>query len=594
MGRRLAFNIRGVYYETYEETLMRFPNTLLGNPILRAPFCNGEKNEFYFDRSHHIFDTILFFYQSGGILAKPDTIDDNEFQDELRFFGIIKDPVAKNLPNAERRKFRQKLWLFMECPESSIFARIFACFSLLMIIISTVTYCLETVNCTALRLCNKPPTSIGHLAPGSLWRILESIYTTWFFVEYILRCTSQPKKRKFIFSVLGIVDLAAILPFLITVLFIQKQNNNVIRLLRFLQIFRILKLTRHSKSLQLLGKSLYYCKGQISLLLVFFFINCLACGSVLYWIEKSSPKSRGTSIMDTMWFCVISMTTVGYGDIVPQTSLGKVMGAVTILVGIVVLFHIFIPVYLSYFALLYELSFLNQLEKEELEKEQDPKPEPKAISKMSTAVSSIRRPRPSVTMSRSPSVGTREGFSPARKQSVVVEDTFMRKIKYDYLRKISSTESPFDWKPSAMDSAVNDSTSSIRSGLRMRTILDSTGSSDTEKDTDHLSYDNNKGSETNISKMSSRGRRKAVVDRPKIFADLYENSQRFPTVLPRQNRSASVTVAPTTSKGRTFSESDDCENKRFLQSHRKALSLQWFNLEHQDAMLEEAESLSDI
>eukprot|EP00794_Sanderia_malayensis_P010163 gene10163-11203_t len=576
MGRRLAFNIRGVYYETREETLMRFPNTLLGDPMLRAPFCNVENNQFYFDRSHQIFDTILFFYQSGGILAKPDNIDDTEFQDELRFFGIIKDPVAKNTPVPTYRKLREKLWMFMDCPSSSIPARVFACFSLLMIVISTVTYCLETVNIPPFKAHHNFVTITGHLQTFSLWITLEFLYAGWFTIEYMLRCFTQPKRRTFIFSVLGLVDLAAILPFYGIIILVKYKIKTGVRLLRVVQIFRILKVTRYSTSLQLLGKSLYYCKGQISLLLVFFFINCLACGSVLYWIEKNASNSRTESIMDTLWFCIISMTTVGYGDIVPQTALGKIMASVTILVGIVALFHIFIPVYLSYFALLYELSYLTEIEKEELCKEQEQMPQPQKHAKASGHSSSLRRPRPSVTTA--PNLGKIDAYAQGKKASITTDDTFMRKIKYDYLRKISSTESPLDWKSSAMELS-NETSTSIRGGIRRRAILDSAGNSDIDEDSDNV-----------IAKQTNncvRGRRKAVVVQPDMMQGSQNKLRKISDDLSRYSRS----ISPIGCRERSLSTDNE---SRISKLHRKAMSLQLYNLEYNDGVLEEVDSLSEI
>ena len=581
MNRRLAFNIRGVYYETYEETLMRFPNTLLGNPALREQFCNAENNQFYLDRSHHIFDTILFFYQSGGILAKPDHVDEDDFQSELKFFGIIKDPVAMETPVVENFKFKRKLWLLFEYPKSSIAAKILAKFSLFMILISTLTYCLETVNSPFLKTGIHRGHKIGEMPPGSPWTILESIYTVWFFVEYILRFYSHEKKRTFVFSVLGLVDLLAIIPFIIIVFVIKHKSSTAVRVFKFLQIFRILKLTRYSKSLQLLGKSLYYCKGQISLLLVFFFINCFACGSMLYWIEKTSPKSKFATIMDTMWFCVISMTTVGYGDIIPQTDLGKVMGAMTILIGIVVLFHIFIPVYLSYFALLYELSILNQVEKETLEEEQEQKSDAKNPKKVNETPANRRPrpsvPRPSVSMSRSPSVSTREGVTQVRKQSVSKEETHMRRIKYDYLRKVSNTEATCDqsWKQQATDSDSFDSTSSRRSIVRQRATFDSTAITEDED-------------KPKMQQVKSRRRRKAVFEQPIIFADISEDLVTSPNSLTsRTSRSVSVAVqSPSSSEERKLS--DD----RGSRKTRKAMSLQMYHIER-IGRIDEAESSSD-
>lgn len=445
MTGRVVLNIRGVNYETYEETLSRFPNTLLGNSTLRKTYWNNRNREYYFDRNNHAFDAILFFYQSGGIIAKPECIDDDEFQEELHFFGIIKEKPSRVMMNDEFWQWRTRLWLLTNHKTTSVWSKLFALFSTIMIISSTITYCLETSltderdkkNSHQRMEMNKQDQSGISRVMNDYFFIFETIYVTWFALEYILRIASHPRRVSYMFSLLGFVDFIAIVPYFILASRTMSHFNVVIRIVKFLQILRILKISRYNKSLQLLGKSLNYCKGQISLLLIFFFINCLACGSVLYWVERSIDSRSNTGLMDTIWFCIISMTTVGYGDIVPKTSLGKLVAAITILVGIIILFHIFIPVYLSYFALLYEISILKALETSEKEREESQEPDDYSVHRRKSISSSVRKSYASVGRA---SICFHDTI--ARKQSMnFTEDTVMRKFKYDYLRKISSIES---------------------------------------------------------------------------------------------------------------------------------------------------------
>ena len=529
MSVRVTLNIRGTRFETYESTLQRFPNTLLGNPILLEPYFNAEKNEYCFDRSQYIFDTILFFYQSGGILAKPDFIDEDEFQEELRFFGILKDQSPINLPKTQKLKLRQHLWLLLEFPKSSIFAKIIARLSVIMIVVSTVTYCMETTIDDLFQPAKskRKPKIIGSLRSDSFWYVLETFYAAWFSLEYSLRIVSHPNKVSFLLSVLGFVDLLAIIPYICLVSGKLDHSEAATRTVRFLQIFRILKLSRYSKTLQLLGKSLYYCKGQISLLLVFFFINCLACGSILYWVERTMLPTPSASLMDTMWLCIISMTTVGYGDIVPQTSLGKLAGAVTILVGIVVLFHIFIPVYLSYFALLYEISILQSLEKSENERQPESKQEEdiKRHRRMSIS-SSVRKSRASIGMNRSPSVTAHESISPGRKPSVCAkEETVMRKVKYDYLRRLSSSESPLTASQKSLEQNSVDAPFLSRKGSLLRSFFDTP--SELAEAEDYSSVLLETGTEQRRPKPVLKRRRKAVFEQPHIQPEAIQDHERL-------------------------------------------------------------------
>eukprot|EP00112_Aurelia_sp_Birch-Aquarium-sp1_P017306 Seg3996.2 transcript_id=Seg3996.2/GoldUCD/mRNA.D3Y31 product="Potassium voltage-gated channel subfamily A member 2" protein_id=Seg3996.2/GoldUCD/D3Y31 len=587
MSIRVTLNIRGTCFETYESTLQRFPNTLLGNPILREPYFNAEKDEYCFDRSQYIFDTILFFYQSGGILAKPDYIDEEEFQDELRFFGILKDQSPINLPKTQKLKLRQRLWLLLEFPKSSIFAKIVARLSVIMIVISTLTYCMETTieDLFQPAKSKRKPKIIGSLPPDSFWYVLETFYAAWFALEYSLRIVSHPNKISFLMSVLGFVDLLAILPYICLVSGKLDHSEAATRTMRFLQIFRILKFSRYSKTLQLLGKSLYYCKGQISLLLVFFFINCLACGSILYWVERTMLPKPSASLMDTMWLCIISMTTVGYGDIVPQTSLGKLVCAVTILVGIVVLFHIFIPVYLSYFALLYEISILQSLEKSENEKQPESKQEEdmKRHRRMSIS-SSVRKSRASVVingMNRSPSVTARESISPGRKPSVCAKDEVMRKMKYDYIRRLSSSESPLTASQKSLEQNSFDAPFLSRKGSLLRSFFD-TPSELAETD-DYASVFLETVTEQRRPKPALKGRRKAVFEQPQIQPEAIQDYERL--IANRDKRSVSFSDERS-KEGSVGSTADS-----FGLQRRRASSMHGFGLTRQGEIVKEDHEL---
>ena len=520
-------NIRGVHFETYEETLSRFPNTLLGSTILRKPYWNREKNEYFFDRSHHLFDTILFFYQSGGIIAKPECFDEDEFQDELRFFGIIKEQSDLTLSQNRRCGLVNFLRLLTDYPQSSLFSKLFAAISVIMISISTITYCLETEDIFEWKKGEYGSFADGEIYQNSLFFVCETAYVCWFALEYILRLIGNHSRVRFLFSPLGFVDLLSIVPYAIMASGILVKFKATIRVLKFLQIFRILKISRYSNSLKLLGRSLFYCKGQISLLLIFFFINCLACGSVLYWVERTVCPSSSTSLMDTIWFCIVSMTTVGYGDIVPRTSLGKLVGSVTILVGIVILFHIFIPVYLSYFALLYEISILQTLERSgnEIDVQQE-EPDDIKNHRRKSITSSVRKSRASVVISRSPSTCVKESTSANRKLSFTIkEDNAMRRVKYDYLRKLSSTESPLTTSQKSLEHSFTESV------LPSRNV-------NTPIKTEH-SYTENAGMQENepknfeyqeedvflskvYSSSSGRSRRQAVYEQPILHPDAFD------------------------------------------------------------------------
>ena len=526
MAKRIVLNIRGVNYETYEETLVRFPNTLLGNSALRKLHWDAKRGAYYFDRNHYLFDAILFFYQSGGIIAKPDCIDDGEFQEELRFFGIINDKPAAVEMNNNTFEVMSFLRQLTDYQSASSWSRSFALFSTITIILSTITFCLETVftdlhddgnnsKKTKFRIMMKSSSD-----SNNYFFICETIYMAWFSLEYLLRVLSHPARVNYIISIQGLVDLLAIVPYFVILSKAFDKYDVAKRVIKLVQILRILKISRFSKSLQLLGKSLYYCRGQISLLLMFFFINCFACGSVLYSVEKSFDPLSNTSLMDTIWFCVVSMTTVGYGDIVPQTSLGKLMAAITILVGIVILFHIFIPVYLSYFALLYEISVLNTLEtnKDDGHPERQEEDEYKKHRRKSIS-SSVRKSIASV--GNVSSVCINETVS--RKQSAsITEETVMRRFRYDYLRKLSSVESALSTSQKSIEVSE---TSPFHFNKISSDKLSVRTHADAEETTSDLGShsETTKGSSESIKQTTIKARKKVVYEQPIFFENGYES-----------------------------------------------------------------------
>ncbi len=355
-NKRTFLKVGGKLFETYEETLQRFPNTLLGNYDRRQKYYNEEANEyvFNFSVSESAFDAILFYYQSSGIMSRPYDVTEEDFQDALRLFEIFQLHIVRLDTDLPRNAIAKKLWLILEYPETSLAGKIFANISFLVIMISSITFCVQTLDVN-----RSPSKSMPQQSRSNVWFILESIFISWFTPEYILRVASAPRKSEFIFSLLGLMDLAAIVPYFVTLIMMEDASSArsfaIIRAFRLVQALRIIKLTRHSKSLQLMGKALVYCRDQVGSLLFFLVINSIVGAAMMYHFE-SLHNEQFSSIPAAMWFCIISMTTVGYGDIVPVTVAGKLAGTLCIIMGTITLFHLFLPVYLTYFSLFYNSS----------------------------------------------------------------------------------------------------------------------------------------------------------------------------------------------------------------------------------------------
>ncbi|KAI4824315.1 hypothetical protein KUCAC02_012838 [Chaenocephalus aceratus] len=152
---RVVINISGLRFETQLKTLSQFPDTLLGDPKKRMRYFDPLRNEYFFDRNRPSFDAILYYYQSGGRLRRPVNVTLDIFSEEIRFYelgeeamdifredeGFIKEE-ERPLPENE---FQRQVWLLFEYPESSGPARVIAIISVMVILISIVSFCLETL-----------------------------------------------------------------------------------------------------------------------------------------------------------------------------------------------------------------------------------------------------------------------------------------------------------------------------------------------------------------------------------------------------------------------------------------------------------------
>jgi len=166
---------------------------------------------------------------------------------------------------------------------------------------------------------------------GQYLTILEWIFTGLFTIEYILRTMIIEKPRKYVFSFLGIIDLLAILPSFISMFLAGSQYLMVIRSLRFLRVFRIFKMVKYLREIQTLGGALLLSLRKISVFILFVFLLVIIMGSVMYLIEGG--ENGFDSIPSSIYWAVITITTVGYGDIVPVTMMGKAMASLMMLLG---------------------------------------------------------------------------------------------------------------------------------------------------------------------------------------------------------------------------------------------------------------------
>lgn len=173
---------------------------------------------------------------------------------------------------------------------------------------------------------------------GDVFMTLEWIFTIIFTVEYVLRLISIKKPWNYATSFYGIVDLLAILPTYL-ILFLPYDANYliVIRALRLLRVFRVFKLAQFLDEGRVIFVALRASVAKITVFLVVVFLFAMIFGSLIYVIEGTENSEQFTSIPRSIYWAIVTITTVGYGDISPVTPLGQLVAAVVMLIGYAVI-----------------------------------------------------------------------------------------------------------------------------------------------------------------------------------------------------------------------------------------------------------------
>ncbi|MEA1878335.1 MAG: ion transporter [Bacteroidota bacterium] len=164
-----------------------------------------------------------------------------------------------------------------------------------------------------------------------LFKVAEMIITGVFTLEYILRIIVVRSKQQYIFSFYGIVDLLAILPFYIGLIFVGSQSLMVIRVIRLIRIFRILKLSRYTKAANTIMLAIRGSLVKISVFLFGVMIMVLIIGAAMYLIEGKEHGFK--NIPTSIYWAIVTLTTVGYGDIAPQTAFGQFIASIVMIMG---------------------------------------------------------------------------------------------------------------------------------------------------------------------------------------------------------------------------------------------------------------------
>eukprot|EP00744_Colponema_vietnamica_P004619 GILI01006863.1.p1 GENE.GILI01006863.1~~GILI01006863.1.p1 ORF type:complete len:424 (+),score=136.38 GILI01006863.1:49-1320(+) len=236
------------------------------------------------------------------------------------------------------QKWRYVQHLLFDDPSYNMTAQIIAIMVHLLILISTVAFCLRTMH---------------GLNTWDGWVPIEYLVSICFTFEYVARITSSSNTLQFLYQPMNVIDLLAILPFYFELIMPPTSANSsgffIMRILRLARIFRVFKMTRYSSNLQVLFSAIASSVAALGMLLLLLCLGTILSASLMYycergswssvhdmWVREDGSPSPYSSIPASFWWAIVTMTTVGYGDVFPVTPLGKLVGACTMVCGVLV------------------------------------------------------------------------------------------------------------------------------------------------------------------------------------------------------------------------------------------------------------------
>ncbi|XP_072002830.1 voltage-gated potassium channel KCNC2 isoform X2 [Engystomops pustulosus] len=331
-------------------------------------------------RQHRDAEEALDIFETPDLITgEPPPIDEDE-EDLGKRLGI-EDVVGPDGKAGRWRRLRPRMWALFEDPYSSRAARFIAFASLFFILVSITTFCLETheafnsiINKTETVNNGTEMVSLIEIETDPALTYVEGVCVVWFTFEFLVRVTFCPDKLEFIRNLLNIIDFVAILPFYLEVGLsglsskAAKDVLGFLRVVRFVRILRIFKLTRHFVGLRVLGHTLRASTNEFLLLIIFLALGVLIFATMIYYAERigASPNDPSASkhtqfknIPIGFWWAVVTMTTLGYGDMYPQTWSGMLVGALCALAGVLTI-AMPVPVIVNNFGMYYSLAMAKQ------------------------------------------------------------------------------------------------------------------------------------------------------------------------------------------------------------------------------------------
>ncbi|RZA22505.1 MAG: ion transporter [Proteobacteria bacterium] len=226
------------------------------------------------------------------------------------------DPQYREVP-ARRAKWRKRIYIVI-FGSGTTAGKLFDIGLLWSIVLSVICVLLESVPSV-------------HAQYGEELLRAEWVFTALFSLEYILRFVSSPRPLLYAKSFFGLIDLISIIPSFLSLYIVGAQGLLVIRVIRLLRVFRILKMVQYIGESQILLTALSASRHKITVFIGTIMTLIVIFGSAMYLIE--GPQNGFTSIPVSMYWAIVTMTTVGYGDITPLTAAGKILASIIMLMG---------------------------------------------------------------------------------------------------------------------------------------------------------------------------------------------------------------------------------------------------------------------
>nr|XP_020461942.1 potassium voltage-gated channel subfamily C member 1-like isoform X9 [Monopterus albus] len=274
--------------------------------------------------------------------------------------------------------------VFLHALETNLNQKQYVAFgSLFFILLSISTFCMETHEAFNTIINKTENVTVGNttreenvyeVVTDNWLTYVEGVCVIWFTIEVLLRVTFCPDKLEFFKSALNIIDFVAILPFYLEVGLsglsskAAKDVLGFLRVVRFVRILRIFKLTRHFVGLRVLGHTLRASTNEFLLLIIFLALGVLIFATMIYYAERiaadpndptGSAHTNFKNIPIGFWWAVVTMTTLGYGDMYPETWSGMLVGALCALAGVLTI-AMPVPVIVNNFGMYYSLAMAKQ------------------------------------------------------------------------------------------------------------------------------------------------------------------------------------------------------------------------------------------